>query len=154
MSETVIERIQRSPIEGAIALLRAEGREFEATEAAAELKNLRVHEIWSSDTIIELADQLAQLRAENKELARCASEAMVKADKINVQIRRELNDYKDCRHDLLDKVDALTFELAASQKRMGGAVKVIYNLRQCSALRVYGNCGQCEGEADKWLAEG
>jgi chromosome segregation ATPase len=34
------------------------------------------------------------------------------------QLRAELNDYKDCRHDLLDKVDVLTASLSAAQKRV------------------------------------
>ena len=61
-------------------------------------------------------EQIARLRAENKELARVAAEAMKNADKINVQLRAELATAQD--ESLAFKVIAdLRADLAAAQKR-------------------------------------
>jgi regulator of replication initiation timing len=64
-------------------------------EAAAELKNMKDNEEWSSDKIVELAETVAQLRAELAKLKERCFSAEVDYNKVNLEnseLRAELDE--------------------------------------------------------------
>jgi len=66
-------------------------------EAATELKNMRDNEEWSSDKIVELAETIAQLRADNKQLREDKASCVFYIDNLKAQrdkLRAELDEAK------------------------------------------------------------